>query len=144
MTSSKPAIHFLIAEDDEVDILALKRILIEIDQDIAFSIAHDGKEALARLRENAGKGKEKERMIVLLDLNMPRMNGHEFLEALRADDAISDTQVFVLSTSTHPSDVNASYKRHVAGYIPKDKLDAQSFRQLFDSYLQMTTFPGDE
>ncbi|MAT36366.1 MAG: hypothetical protein CMK06_14700 [Ponticaulis sp.] len=144
MTKSKSNTHFLIAEDDEVDILALKRILIEIDQDIAFSIAHDGNEALAKLRENAARGKEKERMIVLLDLNMPRMNGHEFLDTLRADPAISDTQVFVLSTSTHPSDVSASYKKHVAGYIPKDRLDAESFRQLFDSYLRMTAFPEDD
>lgn len=141
MTKSKSNTHFLIAEDDEVDILALKRILIEIDQDIAFSIAHDGNEALAKLRENAARGKEKERMIVLLDLNMPRMNGHEFLAELRKDPDLKDTVVFVLSTSTDPRDIGGSYEQHVAGYIPKDKLEVDNFRRLFETYIELNRFP---
>ncbi|MAP95225.1 MAG: hypothetical protein CMK07_09780 [Ponticaulis sp.] len=134
-------VHFLIAEDDEVDILALKRILIDLDQDIAFSIAHDGSEVLSILRENVTKGDEAENFIVLLDLNMPRMNGHEFLEELRKDESIADTVVFVLSTSVDPRDINRTYQHHVSGYIPKDRLEASSFRKLFESYLELNSFP---
>ncbi|MAK61918.1 MAG: hypothetical protein CMK09_13170 [Ponticaulis sp.] len=134
--------HFLIAEDDEVDILALKRILIEIDKEISFSIAHDGIEALKVLRENSDKpAEEQEQMIVLLDLNMPRMGGHEFLQALREEANIKDTVVFVLSTSTDPRDIGDSYSKHVSGYIPKEKLNAETFKRLFESYLELNQFP---
>lgn len=141
MTDSLNNINFLIVEDDEVDILALKRILIEMDKDIAFTIAHDGERALQVLRENETEGAEKDRYIVLLDLNMPRMNGHEFLAELRKDPQLKDTIVFVLSTSTDPRDIDGSYEQHVAGYIPKDRLEVDNFRRLFETYIELNRFP---
>jgi len=57
--------------------------------------------------------------IILLDLNMPRMSGIEFLEVIRHDDALRDTVVFVLTTSKADEDRTAAYKKHVAGYIVK-------------------------
>ena len=141
MTDSLSNINFLIVEDDEVDILALKRILIEMDKDIAFTIAHDGEQALQILRENQSHGAMKDRYIVLLDLNMPRMNGHEFLAELRKDPDLKDTVVFVLSTSTDPRDIGGSYEQHVAGYIPKDKLEVDNFRRLFETYIELNRFP---
>ena len=57
--------------------------------------------------------------MVLLDLNMPRMNGLEFLEELRSDSLISTTPVFVLTTSGRQKDIVAAHRHHVAGYLVK-------------------------
>lgn len=134
--------HFLIVEDDEVDILALKRILVEIDRDIAFSIAHDGVQALEMIHDDSENSLKDETLIILLDLNMPRMDGHEFLEKLRADPATRNTVVFVLSTSSDSRDINKSYQHHVSGYIPKERLTADNFRTLIEGYLALNEFPG--
>lgn len=141
MSDSLKNFHFLIVEDDEVDILMLRRILVEIDNDIAYSITHDGVQALEILRDDSENGLTNERVIVLLDLNMPRMGGHEFLENLRADSRLKDTIVFVLSTSTDSRDVQKSYGHHVSGYIPKDRLNPHEFKTLMEMFLQLNTFP---
>ena len=63
--------------------------------------------------------------LVLLDLNMPRMNGFEFLRALRADDALRATVVFVLSTSGSDGDRARAYNEGIAGYMVKSGLGPQ-------------------
>lgn len=141
MVDKLTGFHFLIVDDDEVDILALKKILVELNQDVAFSIAHDGVQALNILRDGGEDGLQDEAVIVLLDLNMPRMGGHEFLTRLRGDPKLKDTIVFVLSTSIDPRDVNKSYSHHVSGYIPKDRLSPKDFGALMESYLQLNQFP---
>ena len=134
--------RILIVDDDEVDVLAIKRILINIDKDLSFSVASNGEEALKFIRSEAGDvGEDKKRLIVLLDLNMPKMNGHEFLQELRNDPEIGHTIVFVLSTSSDPKDVDASYQKYVSGYLPKSNLDANRFRELFESYLHLMRLP---
>jgi len=141
MTDKLKSFHFLIVEDDEVDIMMLRRILVEVDNDISFSIAHDGVEALELLRDESEDGLANETVIALLDLNMPRMGGIEFLEQLRADDRLKELIVFVLSTSSDPRDIDKSYQHHVSGYIPKDRLDPDEFRMLMEAFLQLNAFP---
>jgi len=141
MTDKLKSFHFLIVEDDEVDIMMLRRILVEVDNDISFSIAHDGVEALELLRDESEDGLANETVIALLDLNMPRMGGIEFLEQLRADDRLKELIVFVLSTSSDPRDIDKSYQHHVSGYIPKDRLDPDEFRTLMEAFLQLNAFP---
>lgn len=84
-------------------------------------IAGDGLEALAMLRGEAGKPSlvPNDRRIILLDLNMPKMNGLEFLKALRSDSTIGHIPVVVLTTSNEEKDRTQAYDLNVAGYILK-------------------------
>lgn len=82
-------------------------------------VARDGIEGLAKLRGTDGHDQLAHPRIVLLDLNMPRMSGLEFLAELRSDPALHRTVVFVLTTSKSQNDLVASYDNHVAGYIGK-------------------------
>jgi CheY-like chemotaxis protein len=82
----------------------------------ALFVAGNGLEALAMLKE---KQIPTDRRLVLLDLNMPKMNGIEFLEALRADPELSGTPVVVLTTSNDEQDKHDAYNLNVAGYLLK-------------------------
>lgn len=111
-------VRILLVEDDEIDAEAVIRGFraAKIANDI--TVARDGVEALQKLRGLGEEGVLRPN-IVLLDLNMPRMNGIEFLQELRRDPDLTDTVVFVLTTSTAEEDRNRSYQEHVAGYMVK-------------------------
>jgi CheY-like chemotaxis protein len=81
--------------------------------------ARDGREALELLRTGAVPAP----YIILLDLNMPRMNGLEFLQTLRTDPLLTHAVVFVLTTSKSDEDLVAAYRNHVAGYVFKQHMD---------------------
>jgi CheY-like chemotaxis protein len=112
-------IHLLLVEDNEMDIKIFKRALLKTGISYPLTAAHDGIEALAILRGNGETMPLARPCVVLLDLNMPRMNGHEFLDEMRADPALNNLVVFVLTTSDAPRDKAEAYKHHVAGYILK-------------------------
>ena len=135
-------IHFLIVDDDDVDVMAIKRVLINVDKDIAFSVAHNGEEALAFMQDNFLDTNDQKQLVVLLDLNMPRMTGHEFLNVIRSDPNLKSTVVFVLTTSHDSRDMQKSYEHYVSGYIPKDRLNADNFRGLLENYLSLVALPG--
>ncbi|MGB0732896.1 MAG: response regulator, partial [Pontibacterium sp.] len=82
-------------------------------------------------------------VIVLLDLNMPRMNGFEFLEELRADQQLKRTIVFVLTTSNDDTDRARAYENAIAGYMVKSQVGPQfkKLTQLINSYQQTVSFP---
>jgi len=82
---------------------------------LAFS---DGAQALRQLQHAAAEGVA-DRYLVLLDLNLPRMNGTEFLSEVRRDHDLSRTEVFVLTTSDAPEDVGATTRLGVSGYFVK-------------------------
>lgn len=106
--------------------------------------AKDGIEALALLRGENGNAISKP-FIILLDLNMPRMNGQEFLVNMRADEALSNTIVFVLTTSQQEEEKAAAYQQHIAGYIHKTGLE-NSFQEmvlLLKQYWRVVELPGD-
>ena len=105
--------------------------------------ASDGIEALALLRGTPERPALGRPILVLLDLNMPRMNGVEFLRELRADEALRDTVVFVLTTSKSDEDRVASYNFNVAGYIVKNDVGAGFINlvNLLDHYWRVVEFP---
>jgi CheY-like chemotaxis protein len=103
-------------EDDEVDVMNVQRAFERNHLTNALFIAGNGLEALELLR---GKTIPKERRLILLDLNMPKMNGIEFLEALRADPKLANTPVVVLTTSNDDQDKIDAYNFNVAGYLLK-------------------------
>ena len=109
-------LNILLVEDDEVDVMNVKRAFQKNHIANPLFVAGDGVEALALLR---GGRIPKERRIVLLDLNMPRMSGIELLRELRADPDLKSTTVVVLTTSNDERDKIDAYDLNVAGYLLK-------------------------
>ncbi|MET0397595.1 MAG: response regulator [Longimicrobiaceae bacterium] len=109
-------LNILLVEDDEVDVMNVRRAFKKNNIGNPLWVAGNGLDALALLR---GPEIPRERRLVLLDLNMPRMNGIEFLRELRADPELGLTPVVVLTTSDDERDRVDAYHLNVAGYILK-------------------------
>lgn len=114
-------LNILLVEDDEVDVMTVKRAFKKGNITSKLYVAGNGLEALTMLRGEAGKPSliPIDRRIILLDLNMPKMNGLEFLKVLRADPTIGDIPVVILTTSNEEKDRTQAYHLNVAGYILK-------------------------
>lgn len=114
-------LNILLVEDDEVDVMTVKRAFKKGNITNPLYVAGNGLEALKMLRGEAGKPSlvPVDRRIILLDLNMPKMNGLEFLKVLRADSVIGHIPVVVLTTSNEEKDRVQAYDLNVAGYILK-------------------------
>jgi CheY-like chemotaxis protein len=113
-------LNILLVDDDDIDVMNVRRAFKKNNILNPLSVASNGIEALALLRgENGNEPLPKERRLILLDLNMPKMNGIEFLRELRADPALSTITVIVLTTSDDERDKVDAYKLNVAGYILK-------------------------
>ncbi len=111
--------NILLVEDDYLDSMIVERNLQKMNVVHKLFIARNGQEALDMLR---GRGYEKIHplpSIIMLDINMPKMNGLEFLSELRADEELKDIKVFVMTTSDQEEDRMASEKMGVSGYIVK-------------------------
>jgi CheY-like chemotaxis protein len=113
---SNALLNILLVEDDEVDIMNVKRAFEKNHITNPLIVAGNGVEALERLRDGSVP---RDRRIVLLDLNMPKMNGIEFLRELRKDPELRATPVVVLTTSDAEKDKVAAYDLNVAGYLLK-------------------------
>ena len=109
-------LNILLVEDDDVDVMNVRRAFDKSHIANPLFVAGDGIQALAKLR--SGEVPEGRRL-VLLDLNMPRMNGIEFLRELRKDPALRATSVVVLTTSKDERDKIDAYNLNVAGYLVK-------------------------
>ena len=121
MTETPSKTHILLVEDDEVDVMNVQRAFRKNKISHPLYMANNGLEALAILRGEKGdypRGVEA-RKLILLDLNMPRMNGIEFLQELRQDPQLQSMVVIVLTTSDQERDRLEAYKLNVAGYILK-------------------------
>lgn len=105
----------LLVEDDQVDAMTIKRALRQLGTANPLYHVTDGERALAFLRDPA----QPRPGLILLDLNMPRMNGLEFLSHAKVDPAIKSIPVVVLTTSREDGDRLGSFERNVAGYMVK-------------------------
>jgi CheY-like chemotaxis protein len=134
-----PVTIFLV-EDDDVDAHAVARAMKAMKIANPLIRARDGLEALEMLRR---KGAVPRPYLVLLDINMPRMNGIEFLEALRADPALHRSVVFVLTTSDDERDKMSAYTQHIAGYIVKSHVKAgfEAVFEMFEHYWRVVELP---
>jgi CheY-like chemotaxis protein len=106
----------LLVEDDELDVISVERTLKKFYSSYNLQVAHNGKEALTMLTQTENPIKPD---IVLLDLNMPRMNGIEFLKTIRQNADLKDLPVFVMTTSSETTDRTITEELGVAGYIIK-------------------------
>jgi len=131
----------LLIDDDDIDVELIirgfrrKRIANRIIR------ARDGLEGLEML---STPGQVPEPYMILLDINMPRMNGHEFLARLRAEPSLHAAVVFVLTTSDADRDKMQAYACNVAGYIVKDHAGADfvSLVELLDHYWRIVELPA--
>ena len=108
-------VNILLVEDDEVDVMNVKRAFSKNNIKNDLFVAGNGVEALEMLR-NAIVPLPR---IIILDINMPKMNGIEFLKELREDENLKNISVFVMTTSNEDSDKINAYNLNVAGYILK-------------------------
>ncbi|HEY8309262.1 MAG TPA: response regulator [Gemmatimonadaceae bacterium] len=109
-------LNLILIEDDDIDVMNVRRALERAHVTNPLFVAHNGLEGLQLLRSGEVP---KDRRLVLLDLNMPKMNGIEFLRELRADPALKSTPVVVLTTSDDDRDKIQAYDLNVAGYLLK-------------------------
>ncbi len=113
--SEEKLLNILLVEDDEVDIMNVQRAFKKNNINNPLFIAHNGLEALEMLRSNDVPVPQ----IIILDINMPKMNGLEFLKELRSDVNLKHISVFVMTTSNEDSDKINAYNLNIAGYILK-------------------------
>ena len=117
---SEQLLNIMLVDDDDIDIMTLQRAFKRNNIQNPLSIAHNGLEALDLLRGTNGVEKVvPSPRIILLDINMPKMNGLEFLRELRKDQEHKSASVFVLTTSNDDKDRMEAYNLNVAGYIIK-------------------------
>lgn len=136
-------LHILLIEDDEVDAEAITRAFKSIGTTVQITRFVDGREALDALRGPFGRQLLNEPYLVLLDLNMPRMNGIAFLDELRKEPVLRRSVVFALTGSDEDRDMAAAYERHVAGYLVKagQGIDYSALRELLEVYYEASEFP---
>ncbi len=110
----KLPLSFLLIEDDEIERLKFKRVFNKLEYKHSIIEAKNGEEALKVIKE-----KSQLPNIILLDLNMPKMNGLEFLKMLKSDNLTNHIPVIILTTSNNHHDLLESYKLGIAGYFVK-------------------------
>lgn len=140
--TTKP-VHLLLVEDDEVDVEAIIRGFKSQHIANPFTVVPDGIEALKMLRGEDGRERLPQPYMILLDINMPRMNGIEFLQALRRDPELKQSIVFVLTTSDRDEDIMAAYDEQIAGYLLKARAgkDFVDLISLLNAYWRIVEFP---
>ena len=129
----------LLIEDDRVDAMTVERALKEIKITNRLDMVGNGEEALAFLRDPEND----KPCIILLDLNMPRMNGIEFLQVAKQDDALRRIPVVVLTASREEQDMVDSYNLGVAGYMvkPVDYVQFVGLVKAIDLYWTLSELP---
>ncbi|MHA6761317.1 response regulator [Streptacidiphilus sp. PAMC 29251] len=114
LAASRPY-DILLVEDDPADAMLIEEALLQRGAARGIHQVEDGVAALERLRDPAIALPD----LIVLDLNMPRMNGRELLDILKNDDALKIIPVVVLTTSNAPDDVSGAYRNHSNAYITK-------------------------
>ena len=135
--------QLLHVEDDDLCLMGLNRAFKAAKIANPITVAHDGIDALEILRGTNNRTRLPRPFIILLDLSMPRMNGIEFLQALRKDEALKKSVVFIMTTSDADEDKVSAYNLGVAGYILKTN-PANAFLEattLLDTYWRVVEFP---
>lgn len=139
-------LNVLLVEDDDVAAESVLRGLSRVGLNLPVVWAEDGGVALQMLRGSDGRRKVERPRLVLLDLNMPRVDGFEFLRQLRADPELHDDVVFVLTTSDTESDRRRAYHENIAGYMVKAAVGPQFARlaQVVAGYQAAVHLPDAE
>lgn len=131
-------INILLVEDDIVDQMEMKRTMEKKNILYRLKIAKNGEEALEKLAERKSDSFVGRPDLILVDLNMPKMNGFEFLERIRGNEDLKDTKVFVLTTSDEREDKVAAAALGISGFITKPlKLESPSSIDAFNLMIDL-------
>jgi CheY-like chemotaxis protein len=135
----------LLVEDDEIEAEAVTRAFGRCRIANPIRYARDGLEALDILRGTNGQTVLEGPYIILLDINMPRMNGLEFLDTIRADSHLKRAIVFMLTTSSADEDMTRAYEKNVAGYIVKNRAGDGFLKAvtMLDHYWRVVELPKE-
>lgn len=133
-------VSILIVEDDEIDVKALLKAFKKLKIANPVTVARDGIEGWKVLQTIARP------FLVITDINMPRMNGIEFLKKMRETEAFHDAIVFMLTTSTDEQDKFDAYELNVAGYMLKSDMGTSFIRaiEMVENYWRVIEFPGTD
>lgn len=137
-------VNILLVEDDDVDVMNVKRAFQKNNLTNPLYIARNGIEALNMLRGVNTEPINPLPRIILLDLNMPRMGGIEFLQELRKDEKLKNISVFVMTTSNEEKDLVDAYSLNVAGYVVKP-ISMESFVSavaILKNYWMLCEYPS--
>ena len=136
----KDQLPILLVEDDDVDVMTMRRALKDLRIANPLFVAGDGEAGLARLRD----GTMARPCVILLDLNMPRMGGLEFLRIIKADADFKSIPVIVLTTSREESDRVETFQLSVAGYMikPADYRQFVEVVRTIDLYWTLSELSG--
>ncbi len=141
-------LHLILIENEAMDGRAIDgktivRACAGIEIACELTCFGDGQEALAALRGDFGAALQMQPFLILLDLNLPQMDGIDFLDELRADPVWRRSIVFVFTTSRQDADKAAAYDRRVAGYLVKGEhsFDYSALCQLLEVYEKSVQFP---
>jgi CheY-like chemotaxis protein len=125
----------LLIEDDELDVISVERSLKKIESEYELYTAYNGIEAFKMLKDNNLALLPD---VILLDLNMPKMNGIEFLSMLRADETLKNIKVFIMTTSSEGTDRKMAEKLGISGYVikPLNYTDNTKRTDAMDAFVQ--------
>ena len=144
-SSSRPA-EILIVDDTEVDRELTRLALLESELNHNLHMVESGPEALSFLRGQPPFDVVPQPDLILLDLNMPGMNGHEVLQQIKADETLRSIPVLILSTSDAPDDIHRAYDSCANTYLQKPmSFDAlkEVTRGIREFWFQLAELPGD-
>jgi two-component system response regulator len=132
LNSGLDPITILMIEDDPDDVYLTQEALSGSRLRMNLNVASDGVEAMHYLRQDVGYALSPRPHLILLDLNLPRMDGREVLAGIKEDAAFADIPVVILTTSKAEEDILASYRHHANCYITKP-VDIEQFRSVVAS-----------
>jgi len=145
MTDPARPIEVLLVEDDPGDVLMTREAFEDNKVHNILNVVTNGVDALAYLRKEREYADVTTPDLVLLDLNLPRMDGREVLAAIKSEEALQHIPVVVLTTSEAEEDVLKSYRLHANAYVTKP-VDFEQFitvvRQIDDFFVSVVRLPG--
>jgi CheY-like chemotaxis protein len=136
-------VNILIAEDDQLDVINIQRSLDKMNILYHLHAAKNGEEALDILRDLEAQGPNRLPDFVLIDINMPRMNGVELLTAIRQNESWKHLKCFVITTSSEKADMEKARALGISGYIIKPfKLSNPSSMDAFNLMIDLMNTKG--
>jgi CheY-like chemotaxis protein len=134
-------IHILLVEDDQLDVIDIRRSLEKLNITYSLKVAANGEEGLKYLHERDRQGRQSLPDFILIDVNMPKMNGLELLEAIRANASWAHLKCFIITTSDEAVDRKRALVLNVSGYIVKPlKLNSPSSMAAFNLMIDLINF----
>jgi len=118
-TKTATDLTILMIEDDRIDVMVVQRLMCRLSIDLPIVHVGNGEEALELLRTPLALPRLTPPYVIVLDINMPRMSGFEFLDEIAKDGTFTEVPIFILSTSTNVRDLRAARRHSIHGYFVK-------------------------